>query len=79
MGVRAHKLAGPNSYSQMPESIAVNSHPQTLKSCSGVSAQFAKLHEVADDDFATNAQPVIRQQLALAGARLAATLNTIWP
>jgi hypothetical protein len=76
--LEAHKLAGPNSYDQMPTDIPVNPHPQTLKSCSGVSSGFAKLNEVADDDFVKEAQPVIRQQLALAGARLAATLNAIW-
>jgi hypothetical protein len=77
--LNAHALAGPNSYSKMPNDIPVNAHPQTLKSCGGVSARFAKLSEVTDDDFVTNVQSVIRQQLAFAGARLSTTLNTIWP
>lgn len=75
----AHTLAKPDSYEQMPKAIAVNPAPKTLQSCLGVSSKFVGLKETASDPFVKQAQPVIRSQLALAGARLAATLNTVWP
>ncbi|HTU48550.1 MAG TPA: S1/P1 nuclease [Bryobacteraceae bacterium] len=75
----AHKLAGPNSYDKMPTAIPVDPNPHTLTTCAGVSSRFASLNETAQKDFVKNAQPIVRQQLALAGARLAATLNAIWP
>jgi hypothetical protein len=75
----AHRLAQPNSYNKLPTAIPVDPHPATLKSCKGVSDGFVGLHETAQGAFITNAQSVIKQQLALGGARLAATLNTVWP
>jgi nuclease S1 len=74
-----HWLAQPNSYGRMPTAIPVDPHPATLKSCKGVSSEFVGLHETAQGAFITNAQSVIKQQLALGGARLAATLNAVWP
>jgi hypothetical protein len=44
-----------------------------------VSDEFTSLDETAGADFINAAKPVIEKQLALAGARLAAILNTIWP
>ena len=38
----------------------------------------AKLREVIDPDYASPAHPVIEQQLAKAGTRLA-TPNELWP
>jgi hypothetical protein len=75
----AHQLAGPNSYARLPTDVPVVKNPQTLKSCAGVSDRLAALHETIDEDFVQNAQNVIRSQIALGGAHLAATLNTIWP
>ncbi len=75
----AHQLAKRDSYDVLPKAVPVNANPQTLKSCEGVSDQFVPLQEVAQGTFITNAQPVIKEQLALAGGRLAATLNTVWP
>jgi hypothetical protein len=77
--IQAHALAKPDSYSPMPTAIPVEPSPQTLKSCLGVSDHFVTLREIAQGDYITNAQLVIKQQLALAGGRLAATLNSIWP
>jgi hypothetical protein len=77
--VAAHELAKPKSYDAMPVAIPVDPSPHTLTGCEGVSSQFVGLNEVAQGKFITDAQPVIKQQLALAGGRLAAALNTIWP
>jgi hypothetical protein len=77
--LQAHTLAGPDSYSRMPTAIPVDPNPQTLQSCNGVSSKFVSLSEVAQGDFILDNQGIVMQQLALAGARLAATLNTIWP
>ena len=75
----AHALAASASYGKMPSDIPVNSNPQTLKSCSGVSDQFVNLGEVADKDFVDSTQLVIEKQLAMGGARLASILNSVWP
>jgi hypothetical protein len=37
------------------------------------------LHEEIDQRYLRTASPVIRRQLALAGTRLAALLNQVWP
>jgi hypothetical protein len=74
-----HQLAGQYSYTKMPVAIPVDPSPKTLASCSGVSDKFVSLDEAADTTFVDAAKPVIEKQLALAGARLAAILNTVWP
>lgn len=77
--VETHKLAGPKSYRKLPTALPVDPDPQTLTSCLGASSKFVGLNEVAQSAYVTSAKPVIRKQLALAGGRLAAVLNTIWP
>jgi hypothetical protein len=77
--ISAHQLAGANSYTKLPTPIPADPSPQKLKSCSGVPDQFVDLNETVNTEFVEGAKPVIEKQLALAGARLAAILNTIWP
>jgi hypothetical protein len=38
-----------------------------------------KLHERIADDYESAAESVVLEQLAKAGARLAAVLNSLWP
>ena len=77
--IATHKLAGPKAYNKLPAAIPVDPHPAMLASCLGVSSKFAPLNEVAAAPYIGSAKPVIRRQLALAGGRLAAVLNTVWP
>jgi hypothetical protein len=75
----AHQLAKPNSYAKLPTAISVDQNPAPLKSCLGVSDKFVGLHESAQGKFITNGESVVKQQLALGGGHLAATLNSVWP
>ena len=77
--LQSHDLAGPRVYKKLPSAIPVDPSPQMLTSCLGVSSKFAPLNEIAAAPYITKAKPVIRKQLALAGGRLAAVLNTVWP
>jgi hypothetical protein len=77
--VATHKLAGPKVYNKLPAAIPVEPHPALLTSCLGVSSKYAPLNEVIGTTYVHSADPVIRRQLALAGGRLAAVLNTVWP
>jgi hypothetical protein len=77
--IATHKLAGPKVYKKLPASIPVDPHPAMLTSCLGVSSKFAPLNEVAAAPYVSSEKPAIRRQLALAGGRLAAVLNTVWP
>ena len=77
--IASHKLAGPKAYKKLAAAIPVDPHPAMLTSCLGVSSNFAPLNEVAGATYIASEKPVIRRQLALAGGRLAAVLNTVWP
>jgi hypothetical protein len=77
--IASHKLAGPKVYGKLPAAIPVEAHPGMLTSCLGVSSKYAPLNEVVGTAYVHSADPVIRKQLALAGGRLAAVLNTVWP
>ncbi len=77
--LQTHPLAKSNAYDPLPAKIAEDANPHTLKNCVGVSNGFFQLHELANDDYVKQAQPIVKEQLARAGARLAATLNSVWP
>jgi hypothetical protein len=56
--------------------------PAPIESCADdnhVAKRLYQLHEKIDERYLTDASPVIRQQLARAGTRLAMLLNQIWP
>lgn len=55
--------------------------PRALASCAqgGASQRMLALRLVADERYQQAAAAVVEEQLARAGARLAATLNAIWP
>jgi len=44
-----------------------------------VAERLYQLHEKIDERYLADASPVIRQQLARAGTRLAMVLNQLWP
>ena len=69
------------AYDGLPTKIRPVATGTHIKVCSdlGTSARYLKLNEDVGDKYSAEARPVIREQLAKAGARLAYILNDIWP
>lgn len=44
-----------------------------------ISARMLKVHEHIGEQYEDAVEPVVEEQLAKAGARLAAVLNSVWP
>ena len=77
----SHQAAKSVVYGDLPEKIAVES-PVPVESCADddhIAKRLFQLHEKIDERYLRDASPVIRQQLARAGTRLAMLLNQIWP
>jgi hypothetical protein len=74
-------LAKNNVYGKLPTRIAVET-PQIVKTCADdnhVSARNLKLNEHLEEPYQDMATPIVRQQVAKAGAHLALLLNQLWP
>jgi hypothetical protein len=68
-------------YGKLPVRIPIES-PQIVRSCADdnhVSARNLKLDEHLDESYQTMAAPIVREQVAKAGAHLALLLNQLWP
>ncbi|WP_263409324.1 S1/P1 nuclease [Terriglobus tenax] len=76
--LESHGLALANGYSALSVNVPQIAHPQHLDSCLGVSSGLLPLNETVDVPYSEQATPVIREQLARGGARLAALLNSVW-
>ena len=77
----SYLLAQKVVYGKLPVRIPVES-PQLVKSCvddNHVSARMLKLDERLEQPYQDAAAPVVQQQIAKAGARLALLLNQVWP
>ena len=77
----SYKLAAKNVYGQLPAHIAVEA-PQPVKTCADdnhVATRNLKLNEQLEEPYQSMATPIVRQQLAKAGAHLALLLNQLWP
>jgi nuclease S1 len=74
----SHELAETIAYGRLPHWLPIEP-PRAMKAClaSDVRAKF-KIDESLGDDYQNAAAPVVEQQLAKAGARLAALLNSLW-
>jgi hypothetical protein len=78
---QSHELAETVVYGDLPFKVAVEK-PEPVKTCAGddhISARMLKLHEQIGEKYDEAAVPVIQEQLAKAGARLAAVLNSVSP
>jgi hypothetical protein len=56
--------------------------PTTIHTCkddSNISTRMLALHERIGQQYTNEAGPVIKEQLAKAGTRLAVLLNQLWP
>jgi hypothetical protein len=77
----SYNLATKNVYGKLPIRIPIET-PQPVKSCSEdnhVSARNLKLNEHLERPYQDMAAPIVRQQVAKAGAHLALLLNKLWP
>jgi hypothetical protein len=77
----SHQLAESTAYGQLPVAIAIET-PRPIESCADddhVSTRMLRLNEKLDTAYQDAAAPVVQEQLAKAGIRLAALLNSIWP
>ncbi len=76
-----HQFAETAAYGRLPHAIAVEP-PRPVSTCADddhVSSRMLRLDERLGDDYERAAAPVVQEQLAKAGIRLAALLNSLWP
>jgi hypothetical protein len=76
-----HEVAENVVYGDLPTKVAVEK-PQEVNTCADddhISARMLKLNERIGDDYEHAAEAAVQEQLAKAGARLAAVLNSVWP
>lgn len=74
-------IAERSVYGILPARIAIEK-PANVSSCADddhVAMRMLNLNEKLADDYLKAATPVVQEQLAKAGARLAAVLNDLWP
>jgi len=76
----SHQEAEHTTYGRLPQKIKVES-PVEVSTCrddGDVSARMLALHEDLEQPYEDASEPVVREQLAKAGVRLAMILNQIW-
>jgi hypothetical protein len=77
----SYQLAQKKVYGKLPVRVPVES-PQPITSCADnnhISARMLKLNERLEQPYQDVATPLVQQQIAKAGARLALLLNQLWP
>ena len=77
---QSHALAETAAYGDLPRKIPIEK-PQPIDSCAGddnIGSRMFVLHEVIAEKYQSETAPIIEQQLAKAGIRLAMILNSIW-
>ncbi len=79
----SHLLAESITYGKLPIAIPVEPERHVLSSCKAGSDNIANrmlaIGEKLEQPYQDAAQPVVEEQLAKAGTRLAVVLNQIWP
>ncbi len=76
----SHAIADSVAYGKLPRAIAIEP-PRAISSCAddnSVGLRMLRLNENLSDAYESAAAPIVREQLAKAGARLAALLNSLW-
>ena len=80
----SHELAESVAYGRLPHPLPIEK-PRAMTACPDASsnpaahAHMLKIDENLSDSYQDAAAPVVEEQLAKAGARLAALLNSLWP
>jgi hypothetical protein len=80
--IESHQLAIRNAYGKLPAKVPVERQAAPVENCSQnnhESQRMMQLHERIAERYLDANRVVIREQLAKAGARLAAALNQVWP
>jgi hypothetical protein len=76
----SHELAEKIAYGRLPHPLPIETpRPMTACAVSGDGEVGAPMSENLGDDYQDAASPIVQEQLAKAGVRLAAFLNTLWP
>jgi hypothetical protein len=76
-----HEVAESAVYGFLPIKIAIEK-PREVTSCADddhIAMRMLNLNEKLDNDYQKAVTPVVQEQLAKAGVRLAAVLNQLWP
>lgn len=76
----SHEVAERVVYGNLPTELAVEK-PVQVRTCADddhISTRMLKLNEQIGANYDAEAGPVIQEQLAKAGVRLAAVLNSVW-
>ena len=74
----SHRVAEHTAYGQLPVPLPVESS-QRQSRCADVARRILPLHERLGQRYQDAAVPVIEEQLAKGGVRLAMVLNQVWP
>ncbi len=77
----SHEAAETVVYGKLPARIAVEP-PMPVKTCADdnhIAQRMLGLNETVGESYQSDAAPMVEERLALAGARLAAALNQLWP
>jgi hypothetical protein len=74
----SHRVAERTAYEQLPVTLPIASSQRSIE-CSNVARKILALHERLGQRYQDAAAPVIEEQLAKAGVRLAMVLNRLWP
>ncbi len=77
----SHQVAEHVVYGDLPTKVAVEK-PQPVNTCAEddhISTRMLKLDEQLGQKYEDAVEPVVEEQLAKAGARMAAVLNSLWP
>jgi S1/P1 Nuclease len=75
---QSHELAEKISYGKLPQSIPIAT-PQPESACSDPGVPVVNPPENIEEPYQDASAPVVQEQLARAGARLAGLLNSLWP
>jgi hypothetical protein len=73
----SHELAAKIAYGRLPHKLPVET-PRPMTACTVKGKVAVRIDENLAEDYQNAASPVVQEQLAKAGARLAAFLNSVW-
>jgi hypothetical protein len=73
-----HHVAQETAYGRLPVAVPEET-AKSFTQCAEMSAKMLQLHEQLGQAYQNAAAPVVEEQLAKAGIRLAMVLNQLWP
>ncbi|MGH9565926.1 MAG: S1/P1 nuclease, partial [Candidatus Angelobacter sp.] len=79
--LESHQIAVEDAYGKLPRYVMAE-NPMRIGTCKddhNVARRMLALHENIDERYVTEVKPMLEEQLAKAGVRLAMLLNQVWP